>query len=190
MFLRHFGVHGMKWGIRNGPPYPITNQNSTVFISGSSKTQTEDSGYYRKRLPRDIKDTISSYIKSGKRIVVGDAPGIDRQVQLYLNKRRYKNVEVYGPGDKVRFLANKKWKTNPIDAPEFERGSSEWLKKKDIAMTNVSTEGLAVILDEGAKATRNNVQRLIDQNKNVLVYELSKSGSKYDKWVKAGKNFI
>lgn len=183
-------MHGMKWGIRNGPPYPITNQNSTVFISGSSKTQTEDSGYYRKRLPRDIKDTISSYIKSGKRIVVGDAPGIDRQVQLYLNKRRYKNVEVYGPGDKVRFLANKKWKTNPIDAPEFERGSSEWLKKKDIAMTNVSTEGLAVILDEGAKATRNNVQRLIDQNKNVLVYELSKSGSKYDKWVKAGKNFI
>ena len=93
------------------------------------------------------------------------------------------NVEIYGPGKQVRYTANKKWKTNPIDAPEFEEGSAEWLRKKDIAMTNAADRGLAVILDEGAKATRNNVERLRNQNKTVDVYELNKKGKKKDRWV-------
>ena len=122
-------------------------------------------------------------MKNKDRIVVGDAPGIDRQVQDYLKKKNYKNVEIYGPGTKVRYSANKKWKTNPIDAPEYEVGSKEWLAKKDIMMTKVSDIGLAIILDEGAKATRKNVRRLIEQNKDVKVYELSSYGKKYDRFV-------
>lgn len=181
-YLCHHGVQGQKWGIQNGPPYPVT-KNHTVFISGSSKTQFKDSGYYRKQLPKDIKDKIDNYISKNNKIVVGDAPGIDRQVQNYLKKKGYDNVEIYGPGTKVRYIANKKWKSNPIDAPEYEVGSGPWLAKKDIAMTNAANEGLAIILDEGAKATRNNVKRFIEQNKDVTVYELSKNGKDYDKFV-------
>lgn len=173
--LMHYGVKGMKWGVRRTKP-------KTVFISGSSKTQTKDSGYYRKRLPDGIKNELNSYMKNGDKIIVGDAPGIDRQVQNYLNKNKYSNVEIYGPGTKVRYTANKNWKTNSIDAPEFEVGSKEWLAKKDIAMTKVADIGLAVVLDEGAKATRKNVERLIEQNKDVKVYELSKNGKQFDKW--------
>lgn len=173
--LMHYGVLGMKWGVRRSP-------NKTVFVSGSSKTQTKESEYYRGKLPKAIRKELKSYIKKGDKIIVGDAPGIDRQVQNYLKKNRYSNVEVYGPGKQVRYTANKKWKTNPIDAPEFEVGSKEWLAKKDIAMTKVADLGLAVVLDEGAKATRKNVERLIEQNKDVKVYELSKYGTEYDKW--------
>lgn len=50
-------------------------------------------------------------------------------------------------------------------------------------MTNAADKGLAVILDEGAKATRNNVERLRSQNKSVDVYELNKKGKKKDRWV-------
>ena len=114
-------------------------------------------------------------------VVVGDAPGIDRQVQDFLKKKHYKNVEVYGPGKQVRYSANKKWKTKPIDAPEYEPGSKEWLAKKDIAMSKVATEGLAIVLDEGAKATRKNVDRLIADNKDVKVYQLNASGK--DEWI-------
>lgn len=173
--LYHHGVKGMKWGVRK-------DRNKTVFISGSSKTQSKDSEYYRRELPKSIKSEIENHIKKGNKIIVGDAPGIDRQVQNYLKKRKYSNVEVYGPGQQVRYVANKKWKTNPIDAPEFETGSKEWLAKKDIAMTNAADLGLAIVLDEGAKATRKNIERLISQNKNVKVYELNKGGKQYDRW--------
>lgn len=60
----------------------------------------------------------------------------------------------------------------------------EWLAKKDIAMTKISTKGLAIILDEGSKATRNNIDRLINQNKSVSIYELSKDGPNKDHWIK------
>lgn len=58
------------------------------------------------------------------------------------------------------------------------------VSEKDIAMTDAATKAIAVILDEGgAGATRRNVQRLIEQNKDVSVYELSKKGKRHDKYV-------
>lgn len=190
-YLEHHGIPGQKWGVRryqnkDGSLTPAgkKHREETLFVSGSSKTQDKESGYYRRKLPRGVRKELNKSMKNQDKIIVGDAPGVDRQVQDYLNKKKYSNVEIYGPGKKVRYTANSKWKTNPIDAPEFEVGSGEWLAKKDIAMTNAATKGLAVILDEGAKATKNNVKRLVEQNKDTQVYELSKYGVIGDKWVK------
>lgn len=160
-----------------------SNYSDTLSISGSSKTQFKDSGYYRRKLPRQIRKELKSSMRNKDKIIVGDAPGIDRQVQDYLKKKHYDNVEIYGPGKQVRYTANEKWKTNPIDAPEFEEGSKEWLAKKDVAMTNAATKGLAIVLDEGSKATRKNVERLIQQNKDVKIYQLDAKGKRYDRWV-------
>lgn len=186
-YLAHHGVLGMKWGIRkDGKPQGWNNGKSkkTVFVSGSSKTQTKDNIYYRKELPIEVRKKLNGYMENGNKIIVGDAPGIDRQVQDYLNKAKYHNVEVYGPGSKVRYTANKHWKTNPVDSSEFEEGSKEWLAKKDIEMTKNADEGFAIILDEGSTATRNNVKRLIEESKDVKIFELNKRGSDFDKWVK------
>ena len=166
-YLLHYGIPGMKWGIRKKPL-----SAEVLFISGSSKTQDKTSPYYRRKLPKQVRKSIKKSVKANEMIIVGDAPGIDRQAQHYLNRKHYQNVEIYGPGKKVRYSANKSWKTHAIDAPEFEPGSSEWLAKKDKAMTDRATKGLAVILDQGSKATRNNIQRLKDQSKRTEVYEL------------------
>ena len=191
-YLIHHGIKGQKWGIRRYENYDgslteagrLRYSKDSVFISGSSKTQDSKSGYYRKNLPKDIRNEIDNYIKKGDKILVGDAPGIDRQVQDYVNSKGYSNVVVYGPGKSVRYSANKKWKTKAVDAPQYKEMSPEWLREKDISMTNDSTKGLAIVLDKGgAKATRNNVNRLLDQKKNVKIFEISSQGESYDKYI-------
>lgn len=190
--LYHWGVKGQRWGIRRwqNPDGSLTPEgrahylgessvrsfkNQTVFVSGSSKTQDKTSGYYRKKLPSEVRYELHDHMKRGDKIIVGDAPGIDRQVQDYLAKKRYTNVEVFSPGKEgARYLANKGWKQTNVDKPGAEIGSKEWLAAKDFVMSNLADKGIAVTIDEGAKATRKNVDRLVEANKEVLVYELGK----------------
>jgi len=178
-YLMHFNPYHDKRGRFTTAP--------TVFVSGSSKTQMAESPYYRKQLPKDIRRELDSAMRNHKKIVVGDAPGIDRQVQDYLKSKGYKNVEVYGPGKNgVRYSASDKWKTKTVDSGKYKPDTDEWRAEKDIFMSNIADEGLAVVLEKGgAGATRNNVKRLIEQNKNVKVYELSETG---DRWIDDVKN--
>ena len=155
---------------------PKTGQftsGKTTFISGSSKTQDKTSPYYQRKLSRKLRKEIKKEMKSGNKIIVGDAPGIDRQVQDYLKKKRYKNVEVYSPGKQSRYLADKKWKNHLIDDPKHAPMSPQWLAKKDKAMSKVADKGIAVILDQGSLATRNNIKRLQKANKEVSIYQIN-----------------
>ena len=159
-----------------------SKRNSKVFISGSSKTQFEDNPYYRKELPKEVSSEIDSIIKNKKRVLVGEAPGVDRQVQNYLKEKNYKKVTVYATGNDPRYLADQNWKVKKIDGKGFEPGSPEFNRQKDIAMTNDADSGLAVVLENGgAGATRNNARRLIEQNKEVKMFKLN--SDKPDEWV-------
>lgn len=168
MYLMHFNPnHDPKTG----------RFTFTTFISGSSKTQNPDSPYYRKELPKEIRSKIDSYMDSGDKIIVGDAPGIDRQVQDYLNSKGYKNVEVYGPGKEVRYSANSKWNTKAIESGKYAPDTDEWRAEKDKVMSKIADRGLAIVLENGgAGATRDNIDRLVSQNKDVSVFELDSKG--------------
>lgn len=157
-------------------------KNRTVFISGSSKTQFSDSPFYLEKLPNDIVSKVDGYMKSGNKIIVGDAPGIDRQVQDYLAKHGYKNVVIYSPGKTNRYSADSTWKIKQIDAPNYPEGSSEWLAAKDKAMQKAAHEGLAVTIKDGASATRRNIEALRNKGAKVMEYELS-GDKNVDPWI-------
>jgi len=190
MILCHHGIKGQKWGVRRYQYEDGTytelgkkRKNSRIFVSGSSKTQ-DDTSPYRRDLPETVKQVLREYMDQKVKFLVGDAPGIDRQVQDFLKEQSYKKVTVYSPGKQVRYLADEKWKNKAYDS-KYEPFSSEWLAKKDRAMSRSATEGLAVVLDQGgAKATRKNVERLDNKGKKVRVYEISSKGSKYDRWIR------
>lgn len=199
-FLAHYGVGHLdggnsgryKWGSGKNPKQR-EGSGKRVFVSGSSKTQDKESGYYRRKLPKDVRAELDAKMKNGDTILVGDAPGIDRQVQDYLKKKHYKNVEVFSPGYKdARYIADKKhWYNYNVDVPWAEEGSPEWLAGKDKVMAEVADEGIAVILDNGAAATRKNVGRLFLEGKDVSVYELSGVKEDMDRWVdQNGKEII
>ena len=184
-YLLHHGTKGMHWGVWNEETAARYAGGKKVFVSGSSKTQSkrgEDgkkNPYYRRKLPKEVRRELDRHMKSNDKILVGDAPGIDRQVQDYLNKRKYKEVEVFSPGES-RYLANKNWKNTKVKVPGSEPGSKEWLAGKDKKMTDLADEGLAVTITDGASATRNNISRLATQGKPTLHYEISNRGKRKD----------
>ena len=199
-FLAHYGKGHLdggnsgryKWGSGKNPKQR-EGSGKRVFVSGSSKTQDKESGYYRRKLPKAVRAELDAKMKNGDTILVGDAPGIDRQVQDYLKKKRYKNVEVFSPGYKgPRYNADEKyWLNRKVDVPWAEEGSPEWLAGKDKVMAEVADEGIAVILDDGVTATRKNVGRLALEGKDVSVYELSGVKEDMDRWVdQNGKELI
>lgn len=179
-FLSHHGVKGQKWGLRRyqNEDGSLTDEGkqrygNSVFISGTTKT-SEDGLYKRDKLPDKISKEIDKYITEGRKILVGDAPGIDSQVQDYLSGKNYKNVEVFVSGDEIRKMAGEKldWTVNSINGENFEKYSKEWRAVKDKAMNSVASEGLAVVIKNGSGATRNNISRFIDAGKKVSVYQL------------------
>ena len=168
--LYHYGR-----SIKDGAPGVGTGnwRRNSVFISGSSKTQDEASDFYRKDLPEKIRLKVDEYISRKKHILVGDAPGIDRQIQNYLKDKQYKRVRVYSPGTEARYLADENWKNVKVNVRDAEAGSKEWLAGKDKAMRRDSEEGMAVVIPNGASATRRNIYDFIEKNKNVTVFELN-----------------
>ena len=188
MELYHHGIKGQKWGVRRyqNEDGTLTEEGkkryNSIFISGSSKTNDTNSEYYRRELPDTLKKQIDKYIKGNKNIIIGDAPGIDSQVLNCLNNNNYKNVSIYTTNKVPRYLANNSWKINVINTYGTDPNSKEGLLFKDIAMTNAANKGLAVILENGSSATRNNIKRLIDQNKDVKIFMLTLNDG--DKFVK------
>ena len=173
---------------------PITNESlatmfnyemkmadmNSVFISGSAKTQDSNSNYYKKELPQSVKDSIQNKKRENyfTQYIVGDAPGIDSQVQDYLKNIGEENVIIFYSGNKPRNISDDRWPTIKIDAGGNKPGTPEYNRQKDIAMTYAADSGITVVLDNGgAGATRNNARRLIDQNKDVQMLKLNSDGS-------------
>lgn len=173
-YLMHYGRLGMKWGVMNGPPYPIGDKpyskDDSVFISGKVK--------YDSPLNKQMKIEVDKIVNAGSKILIGDAPGADTRVQDYLSDKGYKNVVVYTTDVEARNNVGN-WKVVKIDASNFEDESTA-RRQKDIAMTNASTRGFGIMPenDRPDSAMSNNVNRLLDSNKFVKIFDYEQG-----KWV-------
>ncbi len=129
-----------------------------VFIGGSRKIG---------RLSAEVRQRLDRIIEKKLQVLIGDANGADKAVQMYLSGRGYERVEVYCMDGVCRNNVGS-WVTHHILSSKKTKGF-EYYSAKDIEMTNESTVGF-MLWDGSSRGTLSNISRLIAQNKKVVVY--------------------
>ena len=133
-----------------------------VFVGGSRKIIYLD--------PTVI-DRLENIVGAGGTILIGDANGVDKSVQRFLNDINYKNVIVYYVGDSFRNNIGS-WETQNI-ACDSKKKDFYFFTCKDVAMSDDANYGF-MIWDGISKGTINNAVNLLRADKKVLIFNSKK----------------
>ena len=152
-----------------------------IFISGSISS---------KEIPKDIIKSVDDCRKKNYTILIGDAPGIDKNIQDRLKADNYKNVEVYHVGPSPRNLSDRDWIVRRISVDienekffKNRKYTREAQMLKDKAMSNDADFGLVIWKDTSknrfgktsvSKGSLNNIYNLLVQNKYVGLFYIPK----------------
>ena len=137
----------------------VQNASMTkVFIAGSRRLSCVNA---------DVKRRIDTMIEKGFTVLVGDANGADKAVQLYLAQKGYRNVIVHCMARNCRNNVEG-WQMREAEAPKGARGFT-YYATKDQVMVDDADYGL-MLWDGESKGTLNSVINMVRQNKAVVVY--------------------
>lgn len=131
---------------------------TTVFLSGSRKIN---------RLNDVIRSRIQNIVDQDFTVVVGDANGADKAMQIFLAEKDYSNVEVYCAGNTCRNNIGS-WITEKISVDPKLRGRA-FYTQKDKAMAATADFGF-VLWDGKSVGSVNNIFELLKNGKKALVY--------------------
>lgn len=129
-----------------------------MFIAGPRAVRT---------LNEKVKNRIDKVMESDFTVLVGDAAGIDKQIQMYCHSVGYSNVKVFASNGKVRNNIGK-WTVKNVKVPPNIRGF-DFYATKDLEMAKEADYGF-MIWNGKSKGTYNNMVNLFKYNKKVLLY--------------------
>ena len=135
------------------------SSKTKVFIAGSR---------HLSRLNKDVKHRIDNILEKGFTVIVGDANGVDKAVQQYLNGRRYNKVMVFCMEGGCRNNIGD-WPTRTITAADPGRRDFAYYSTKDQAMVEEADYGL-MLWDGRSRGTLTSIVHLVRQGKPVVVY--------------------
>lgn len=147
-----------------------------VFISGSISI---------KKLPEKVKESLNKINQKKYSVLIGDAQGIDNEIQKYLKKINHKSTTIYHITDIPR-CCQKEFETKKIDYKNLEEYKQLDEKKKekiekfdgrsrqkfkDKAMLKDS-DFLLAIWDGKSQGTKNNILSGVEKDKFVKIFYL------------------
>lgn len=129
-----------------------------VFVGGSR---------HAARLDAQVLSRLDNIMDKGFPVVIGDASGADKAVQIHFHRSRYRNVEVFCSNGVCRNNVGD-WPTRNIPVTGQARGV-QFFSAKDRAMAEEATIGF-MVWDGKSVGTMLNVLRLVDLHKQSVVY--------------------
>jgi hypothetical protein len=130
-----------------------------VFIAGSRRLS---------KLSKELKRRIDNIMEKRLTVIIGDANGVDKTVQKYLDAKRYCNVMVFCMVDSCRNNVGR-WPTRMIAASDATRKDFAYFSTKDRAMAEEADYGL-MLWDGQSRGTLTNIVDLVRKGKLVVVY--------------------
>lgn len=130
----------------------------TVFVAGSRAIS---------KLNSPIRDRLDNIVKQDLKVLIGDANGVDKAVQIYLAQRKYKKVIVYCMDECRNNIGG--WPTREHTVESGRRRDRHFYGIKDLAMAKDATHGF-MLWDGVSKGTLTNVINLLRSEKPVLLY--------------------
>lgn len=127
-----------------------------VFISGSIKIS---------KIPKVALEKIDNIIKKNFTIIIGDAKGVDLNVQKYIYDKKYEDVIVYYAGNDIRNNVGN-WNVRNVESDKSK--GRELYTLKDIEMANDADYGL-MIWDGESEGTLKNINMMKNKNKKFFV---------------------
>lgn len=131
---------------------------TNVFVGGSRRVS---------RLTSDVKQRLDRMMAGDMRVLVGDANGADKAIQMYLMEHEYQNVVVFCTGTDCRNNVGL-WQVRTVTPPHRTR-DFEYFTAKDAAMAEAADAAL-MLWDGESTGTVVNVARLIARGKPTVVF--------------------
>lgn len=118
-------------------------------------------------LNNEIKDRLKNIIDNDFTVIVGDANGVDKQVQNFCHIQNYNNVVVYASNGKARNNIGH-WNVEKVEVEKNIKGF-DFYAAKDLEMAKAADYGF-MIWNGKSKGTFKNIINLVKLNKKVLLY--------------------
>jgi hypothetical protein len=130
-----------------------------VFIAGSR---------HLSKLNQEVKRRIDKIVEKHLTIMIGDANGVDKAVQLYLNAKGYPNVLVFCMHGSCRNNIGN-WATQEIKAADPRRRDFAYYSTKDRAMAREADYGF-MLWDGESRGTLTSIVQLVRESKPVVLF--------------------
>ncbi|MGL4483964.1 MAG: hypothetical protein ACRCUS_03360 [Anaerovoracaceae bacterium] len=120
-----------------------------------------------KQLNNTVTDRLLSITEKKHTVIVGDANGVDKEVQKYFHESNYPNVIVYASNGRARNNVGN-WQVETVAVPDNVKGF-DFFVAKDKAMADNADYGFMIWNGE-SKGTLNNMINLLSDEKKVLLF--------------------
>ena len=129
-----------------------------IFVSGSLSIR---------HLPKTVKARLGKIVDDGVPVLVGDAPGFDTAVQLYLSDWNVDAVTVFCTGSTPRNNIGG-WPVTRVKS-DARPGTRDWHSAKDRERSFLAGAGL-VSGDGASRGSFGNIRRLCNRGSPVTIY--------------------